>query len=447
MKPFKSFITFILQTSDWYENDILVNYCSPISTRHMDKNKNEIPQMFTLEKRKGNIINRKEFIKCALKAGTLTVLGSGFLVACEKEEGLPKTEDINKSMKYDYILHSGYGVDGIQFDAAGDELLTIGRDEVRSWSLPQGILLKTEKIEQFVSTCFNMDNSLVVTGHVDNTIKVWKIPEIELLRSWNAESRYVGSMCLSPDNKILATGGQNKVLKLWDFESGVLLHAFPATGGIKSVCFSPDGKYIIAGGEGLYIRNMETKELYKSFSDSYIDVEVSPDGKYLAAGSLLMSFPECNFIKHIGPGEGNIMCLEFSPDSKILFCGFETRKRVDGLDRRLGSFRLHLLDSDNVWDFDGFDYYIKKGTFSPDNTVLAIGDGAGIVSLYGMPDVVKLVTEEYCTCDTICICNSVAKCSCNSNAPCGCNTVCTINMVCSCNYVCPSDSMCLCISH
>lgn len=411
----------------------------------MKKNKKDSPQLFTLGERGNKPITRKDFIKSTLKAGTLTILGPSLLLSCEEEEDVEK--DIIKSLKYDYIQHSGRSIEDFRLNAAGNTLFTVAQEEIRRWSFPQGSWLGTNKVDYFVSICINSNASMMATGHSDDHVKLWSLPDMELIRTWNSDSIYAESLCFSPDGSILATGGLNNALKLWDVNSGALIHEFRGYDRIRAICFSPDGKFLVSAGNGMNIWNLEDKSIYKSYSGSYRAAAISHDGRYFAAGSTLRTFPECDFLKYLTPTEGSIACLEFSPDNKSLVVGTEIRKRVDGIDRRLGSFHVHSLESDRVQNMENFDNHISKIRFSPNSGILMAGDGMGIVSLFNMPDIEQFETQEYCTCDTICTCNSVTICSCNSDAPCGCNNVCTVNMVCSCNSVCPSDSICQCVSH
>lgn len=405
----------------------------------MNSKNQEVPQVFSIKEKGNTRISRKEFITSTLKAGVLAIVSPGIISSCKEEGAYEK--DIIKSLKYDYIQHTGFGLDAFSINKLGNKLTTFGRNEIKHWSLPDGIPLDSEQVE-FQTIFLSPDKSLMITSSEEDEIQVWQMPDRTLINQWSAESRMIRTMCLSPDYKVLVTAGYDKSAKLWDINTGELLHTFYTGRGIASVCFSPDGKFLATGGGDLNIWNLTTNEVHKSFFGNYADVCFSNDGKFLAAGSILRSFPDFKFVKYIHPDENQIYCLEFSPNSKWLICGIGISKTIDGINKKIGSFIIHSMDDMEVKYFDGFDSYISKATFSSDNSLLATANGNGIVNLWTMPDIEAIYTKEYCLCDSICSCNSIRVCACNSE--CSCDSVCSYNFVCSCYTICPSDSICEC---
>src|SRR5206468_4258081 len=57
------------------------------------------------------------------------------------------------------------------------------------------------------------------------------------------------SVCFSPDGKHIVSGSLDQTVKVWDAATGQeILSLRGHTGAVTSVCFSPDGKRILSGG-------------------------------------------------------------------------------------------------------------------------------------------------------------------------------------------------------
>jgi WD40 repeat protein len=104
------------------------------------------------------------------------------------------------------------------------------------------------------SVCFNPKGSLMASGSLDNTIRMWD----------TATGRQVGdplrghgggvlSVCFSSDGTILASGSGDRAVHLWNPTTGQQVGE-PLRGhssGVESVCFNKDGNIIAScSGDG-----------------------------------------------------------------------------------------------------------------------------------------------------------------------------------------------------
>ncbi len=89
------------------------------------------------------------------------------------------------------------------------------------------------------------DSSLIASGSVDNTIKLWQHDGTEIA-TLTGHTAAVRSVKFSKDGKLIATGSDDGTVKLWQ-RDGSLLKTFKGhSGGIWEVDFSPDSKVIVS---------------------------------------------------------------------------------------------------------------------------------------------------------------------------------------------------------
>jgi len=70
---------------------------------------------------------------------------------------------------------------------------------------------------------FSPDGSLLASGSVDNTIKLWDVESRQLVATLTGHASYVNSVAFSPDGSLLASGSYDKSIKLWDVSTKQLV--------------------------------------------------------------------------------------------------------------------------------------------------------------------------------------------------------------------------------
>jgi WD40 repeat protein len=70
------------------------------------------------------------------------------------------------------------------------------------------------------------EDILVTTGQEEQTIKTWKIPNGELLRTINLNVAVVHSGSVSPNGKYFAGGSINGEVNVWDLQSGTIIQSY-----------------------------------------------------------------------------------------------------------------------------------------------------------------------------------------------------------------------------
>lgn len=135
---------------------------------------------------------------------------------------------------------------------------------------------------------FSPDGTLIASGGMDNSVKLWEAVTGREVRSLHGHANEVTLLAFSPDGRRLASGSQDSV-KIWEVESGRLLRGFGNRIGVRGLAFSPDGSRL-AAGDGPLLRQWnlttEGEPLVIKPAGFLYDIAYSRDGKWLAVGGL-----------------------------------------------------------------------------------------------------------------------------------------------------------------
>ncbi|MFM2314777.1 MAG: hypothetical protein RLZZ04_4053 [Cyanobacteriota bacterium] len=201
--------------------------------------------------------------------------------------------------------------------------------------LPTKYLLTTdlEAHQDLVSSVvLSADQTKVITGSWDNTIRVWNAQTSELEQTLVGHESLVNSIAISDDGTTLVSASDDTTLKVWNLQTGELIQTLKGHNDVvNSVALAPDGKTAISASDDETIRiwNLETgkSELTLTGHEDWINsVVVSNDGKTIVSGSsdetvrvwdLQSGTLECTLEGH----QDVVNTVAISPDGQTIVSG------------------------------------------------------------------------------------------------------------------------------
>lgn len=147
-------------------------------------------------------------------------------------------------------------VDCVAISGDGTMVLAAEDRHVSIWNVETGkaiyddTLTFTESPSSHLSieaAAFSSDGKTIVTGDDDETVRVWRLPDLSEQHAMKQHCQEIVSLCVSPDDRFAASVSDDKTLFIWDVKSGKRVHKFVADGGLESVVFSPDGQKAAVG--------------------------------------------------------------------------------------------------------------------------------------------------------------------------------------------------------
>ncbi|MBN2384334.1 protein kinase [bacterium] len=278
------------------------------------------------------------------------------------------------------VLHKLTGHEGIitSLDLSSDEtLIATGSIDktIRLWEAETGsnITVFNQHEGNVNSVSFSRDTHYIVSASHDKTARIFERETTREFRKFTAEWLVI-TACLSPDNKLLLASS-GLFIYIWDIESSQLLEKLRVTdiGGaqVQILSVSANNEFLILGctDKIIRIREMGTWRELHSYQGhtSYIkSVYLSPDNKHIASGSADDSVrvwevdterEKWSREGHTGPV--NAVCL--SPDQALLASG------SDDCTARVWSLETHK----ETHQFLGHNGAVKKLAFSSDGMYLA----------------------------------------------------------------------------
>ena len=244
---------------------------------------------------------------------------------------------------------------------------------------------------------FSADGKFFATGSNDDTARIWRTKDFELLhivdghevqRTFYRDSggpvRMVDATItgveFSPDNNFLATSSFDGTARIWDVQTGSQIALLDNDGDIVvDVKFSPDGKFIAtAGMEFVYVWDLARAEKVASFSfpenaDATM-IQFSPQGDQLAVsfttGDVLIFDSTTSELKSRGRVNGEALLLKYSDDGEKLFLG-GIASEVVVIDSKSGN---------ELWQAPSSNIQIVDATFSRDSSVLTVVERSGRIT-------------------------------------------------------------------
>jgi len=206
---------------------------------------------------------------CANAAAGLLVLALGLAGAGAAAQGRP-------DILWTEAGHAGT-ITEVEHSPDGTLLATSSDDKtVKLWRWPEGDLVRTlvlpydidDQVTAITRVRFTADGTQVVAAvdhydsHADTdsgAVHVFRVSDGALVRELARQGQGIAGIDLSPDGNWLATAGKGLGVTIWRFADGKLVKSLSQhPGAATDVSFSPAGDRLCAGFEDLHVASWKT---------------------------------------------------------------------------------------------------------------------------------------------------------------------------------------------
>ncbi|MHC4657844.1 MAG: protein kinase domain-containing protein [Planctomycetota bacterium] len=271
------------------------------------------------------------------------------------------------------------------------QLLTSCPDDLRGWEWyhlarisDQALLTLSAHKHQTKSVAFSPDGKRIISGGLDQTIRVWDVASGAKLMTLSGHEGIVQSVAFSPDGKRIASGGSgateaHNIIKVWDTRSGAEVRTLRGhVSYISSVAFSPDGKRIASASYDKTVKvwddatGVEVMTL-RGHEQAVLGVAFSPDGQRIISGSLdktikVWDLATGSEVMTLLGHESYVDSVAFSSDGKrIVSSSWDGTAKV--WDAATGEELMTLRGEHGI---------VKSAVFSPDGKRIICGSGRAI---------------------------------------------------------------------
>lgn len=207
-------------------------------------------------------------------------------------------------------------------------------DTLKIWNLQTGQLMYTlEGHARGVNDLvLGSGGQVLASCGDDDVVKIWNLSEGTLLHVLKGHMRDVTSVAIGVKGFLLASGSEDMTIKLWKLDKGTLLKTLTGSAGmIRSVALTSDEETLISGGMDNKVRvwNAQSGQQVRVFSghlNTVNQVAISPDNCMLASASKdrtvrLWSLGSGALIHTLNDHSQEVNGVAIAPDSRTVVSG------------------------------------------------------------------------------------------------------------------------------
>jgi WD40 repeat protein len=271
----------------------------------------------------------------------------------------------------------------------GGSLLAAGFQDgsVRIYHMPEANLLREFKgHKKTVTSCkLSPGENRLATVSWDGTTKLWHVPEGEIVRTFDTHAGGIASLA-GPAGTLVAAVTEDGIARIIDAADGRTVRTLDLyTPGIRSAAMSPDGLYLVSTGTDSSVRcwNIRDGSLVAAAdrqATSFWCSTFLPDTSIVVTGGWdgtcrLFGIPETVPLRTLFGHSSIVTCCTVSRDGSLLVTGSnDTTVRLWHLAEEEASVVLRNSRSE-----------VRAVALSPDGTLLSAGNREGDIRLFRLP--------------------------------------------------------------
>ncbi|WP_225889199.1 serine/threonine-protein kinase [Halomicronema hongdechloris] len=207
-------------------------------------------------------------------------------------------------------------------------------DTIRVWHLPSGKeFYSLEAHPRGVNdVVISRGGQVMASCGDDHTVRVWNLAQGKVLHTLTGHLRDVMSVAMGQRGFLLASGGEDRSLMLWKLDQGRHLKTLRGTAGIiKAVAMTADEQTLVSGGLDNQVRlwDIATGTLVRTLSGhlhSVNDLAISRDDKLIASASKdgtvrLWELATGTLLQTLAEHTQDVNGVAIAPDSRTLVSG------------------------------------------------------------------------------------------------------------------------------
>jgi len=255
------------------------------------------------------------------------------------------------------------------------------------------------------SVAYSPDGRFVASGSDDWTLKLWRVSDGMLIRTFRGNTGYVTAVAFSADGQMLAAAGRSYPLDqspvtLWRVSDGEQLHVIRGHNDVvTAVSFSPDGQTLVSASRDAAVKLWRTAdaELVRTLihARGVESVAWSPDGQTIASGGTIGTIKiwraaDGELLRSLNEHLQIVRSVAFSPGSELLVSG--GGDYVPPYDYTVRLWRV--ADGTLLQTLGGHTELVTSVAFAPDARSVASGSWDKTLRLWRIADGAPIRTIE-----------------------------------------------------